>query len=172
MNESELNLVHAARNGEIEAWRSLLDVHAPRLAAYIGARLRRPEIVDKLVADTIYVAWKRLPDLEDASTFASWFRKLGGSVTMRWYKRHHDEGISGAFPVERVPSEFAAPALAALDKAMGELPEKERMALEQRFRAGLEGEELAEVLHIKKADAERLLDKALQHLHETQLKNS
>ena len=88
MNEAEIQLVRAARNGEIAAWRSLLDIYAPRLAAYIGARLRRPEIVDKLVADTIYVAWKRLPDLEDIEDFAAWFRKLGGSVTMRWYKRH------------------------------------------------------------------------------------
>ena len=51
---------------------------------------------------------------------------------------------------------------------MGKLPEKERMALEQRFRAGLQGEELAEVLHTQEKDADLLVEKALQHLQEAQ----
>lgn len=164
MTEEERALLQRSRNGDLEAWRSLIQIHAPRLAAYIGARLRRPEIVDKLVADTVYVAWKHLPDLEQDDKFASWLRRMGGSVAMSWYKRNHGEGISGEFPVGRVSGDPDASRLAALDRALGKLPEKERMALEQRFRAGLRGEELADVLHASLEDIDLLVDKSLEHL--------
>lgn len=166
MNEQEISLVHSSRKGDVEAWRDLMAIHAPRLAAYIGARLRRPEIVDKLVADTIFVAWKHVNDFDDVKDFPSWFRKMGGSVTMSWYKRNHGEGLSGEFPVQRVSESAQAKDIAAVDKALGTLPEKERMALEQRFRAGLEGEDLAEVLHKSESDADALLEKALAHLND------
>ncbi len=165
MNEDELELLKRSRQGDIEAWKSLIDIYSVRLAAYIGARLRRPEIVDKLVADTVYVAWKHLPELEEDKDFPSWFRKMGGSVTMRWYKRNHGEGISGDFPIQRVSEVDQAEELAALDKALGKMPEKQRMALEQRFRAGLQGEALAEVLHASVEDAEMLVEESLKHLH-------
>lgn len=160
----EIALVQASRNGDIEAWRALMAIHGPRLAAYVGARLRRPEIVDKLVADTVFVAWKHLSELEDDREFSSWFRKMGGSVTMRWHKRHHDEGISGEFPVQRCDGLEHAKEIVALDAALGKLPEKERMALEQRFRAGLEGEDLAEVLHLSVEDVNKLVQNGLRHL--------
>lgn len=163
MNNEELELIKQSRQGDIDAWRALIDIYATRLAAYIGARLRRPEIVDKLVADTIYVAWKHLAELEDEKDFPSWFRKMGGSVTMRWYKRNHGEGISGDFPIQRVEG-GQAEELASLDKALGKLPEKKRMALEQRFRAGLQGEALAEVLHATVEDADKLVEESLQLL--------
>ena len=141
MDDHELTLIEKSRTGDFDSWRELVDIYAPRLAAYVGARLRRPDIVDKLVADTVYVAWKNLAELEKPADFPSWFRKMGGSVTMRWYKRHHGEGISGEFPIDRIEDSEQAEEIAAIDKALGKLPEKQRMALEQRFRAGLEGED-------------------------------
>lgn len=158
-------LVRAAQSGDMIAWKQLVAIHAPRLAAYIGARLRRPEIVDRLVADSIYVAWKNLTELENEHDFPAWLRRMGGSVTMRWYKRHNDEGISGEFPMNRCDDPQLAQRIQALDVALGRLSKKERMALEQRYRAGLANDDIAEVLHKEPEQVEDLIQSGLQHLH-------
>ncbi|NRA40399.1 MAG: sigma-70 family RNA polymerase sigma factor [Planctomycetes bacterium] len=167
---TQADLVIAAQAGDLAAWKKLIAIHAPRLAAYIGARLRRPEIVDRLVADSIYVAWKHIAELEDENEFPAWFRRMGGSVTMRWYKRHNDEGISGEFPIERCDNQSLGLEIEELDNALGRLPEKERMALEQRYRAGLQNAEIAEVLHKDPEQVEKLIQSGLRHLQKSRQK--
>jgi RNA polymerase sigma-70 factor (ECF subfamily) len=152
-------------DGDRESWSRLMDRHAPRLAAYLGARLRRHDVVEKLVGEAVYAAWRHLPEYRNATDFGTWFRRLGAHLTMRWYSKNKGQPLAGGFPDSRCADDAEREDMDALETGLGKLPENLRMALEQRYRAGLEGEELAKVLHLADADAaEALVSEALAQL--------
>src|SRR4051812_48045987 len=64
--DDERALVQRAQAGDREAWAALCRSSAPRLAAYLGARLGRPAVIEKLIGDVIVAAWRKLPELQDA----------------------------------------------------------------------------------------------------------
>lgn len=153
-----------ARAGDRAAWEQLVALHAPRLAAYLGARLQRPAVVERLVGETIVAAWERLSELEPGAPFAPWFRRLGAQATLRWRQEHPTEKLREPFPPERCADAPQMERMAALQEALRQMSEPERMALEQRFRAGLTGEALADVLHCDVQTAELLVERALLSL--------
>lgn len=157
-DRSDGELVRAAQNGDRLAWELVIGRHAERLAAYLGARLRRPDVVEKLVADTILMAWKHLDDIEAADGFAPWFRRLGANLALRWHKQHKGESLVGDLPGTGDEQ------LRALDRALGQLPEAQRLVLEHRFRGGLRGVELAEALHSAEGACDAAVDHALSML--------
>ncbi len=159
---SEAELVEAVRSGDHQAWPVLMRRHAPRLAAYLGARLRRPAVVDALVAEAVVVGLQHLSELAPGEGFAAWFRKLGAGIAMRWAREHPDEALDEPFPAGRIPAQHAALAedLAALERAFGQLSEQQRMVLELRWRGGLAGAELGSALRLGGDEAERLADEA------------
>lgn len=155
--------VTRARAGDRDAWAMLVRRHAPRLAAYLGARLRRPAIVEKLVEDAVVLAYRHI---EEASgdDFPAWFRRVGAHVALRWYREHRDEPLTEAFAANTEDTPERHGELARLEKALGGLTDAQRMAIEQRYRGGLGGSDLAAVLHCELAKAERMVDDALAAL--------
>jgi RNA polymerase sigma-70 factor (ECF subfamily) len=162
--DEDAALVERARGGDREAWAALCRRHAPRLAAYLGARLSRPAVVEKLVGDAVVSAWLTLGDLGDTHEFAAWFRRVGAGLAMKWRQENPEEKLKEPFPAERCASPDQADAMRRLQDALRRLPEPQRMALEQRFRGGLSGEALAEVLHLDPAAAEAQIERALADL--------
>jgi len=158
----DAELVEAVRSGDHLAWAALMRRHAPRLAAYLGARLRRPAVVDALVAEAVVAGWQYLGELEDGAGFAAWFRKLGAGIAMRWAREHPGEALEEPFPAGRIPAGSAdrSEQLAILERAIGRLSEPQRMALELRWRGGLVGAELGAALRLDAAEADRLADEA------------
>lgn len=159
---SDAELVEAVRAGDHHAWSALMRRHAPRLAAYLGARLRRPAVVDALVAESVVTGMQYLTELGAGEDFAGWFRKLGAGVAMRWAREHPGEALEEPFPVGRIPAERAglAAELGRLERAIGRLSEQQRMAIELRWRGGLVGSELGAALRLDPDAAERLADEA------------
>jgi RNA polymerase sigma-70 factor (ECF subfamily) len=154
-------LLARARAGNRDAWVALTRRFAPRLAAYLGARLHRPAVVERLVGDTIVSGWGRLNEIEDAAQFPAWFRRLGASFAIQWKTEHPQERIKEPFPESRCGDTEQLLRMRHLQEGLQRLSEQERMALEQRFRGGLTGEALAEVLHCDVATAEELVERAL-----------
>ena len=72
MTIDDESLVVAAQHGDLAAWSTLCARHLPRLAAYLGSRLRRPEVVERLVAEVVAGAWKHLPELDQPADFPAW----------------------------------------------------------------------------------------------------
>lgn len=160
---SDADLVGDARAGDHGAWSVLARRHAPRLAAYLGARLRRPDIVDGLVGESLVAAWLRLAECEDPAQFAAWLRRIGASLAMRWAREHPEAAIETPLPATRLPQAHAA-LLQRLDHAIGALDEVQRMALELRWRGGLAGDALAAAMRSPVEGAERLADEAEERL--------
>lgn len=155
----EADLVAAARAGDHAAWAELVRAHAAGLAAYLGARLRRPEVVDGLVVEAVVSGWASLPAMPAGEAFDTWFRRIGGAIAMRWAREHPGEAIEGLPDPARLPAEHAE-AITELDRRVGALPENERMALELRWRGGLSGDALGAALRLPAEQAEALADRA------------
>jgi RNA polymerase sigma-70 factor, ECF subfamily len=162
MANDDESLVVAAQHGDLAAWSTLCVRHLPRLAAYLGARLRRPEVVERLVADVVAGAWKHLPELENPADFAAWLRKVGGNLALQWSRKHPDEPVAAPFPAVRCggDAELAA-RMVRLDAALGALPDAQRMLLEQHFRGQVDLDTLAAGMHLQREGVEALLDEAL-----------
>ena len=156
----DADLVGEARAGDHAAWASLCRRHAPRLAAYLGARLRRPEIVDQLVGEAVVAAWLHLGELADPVGFSAWFRRVGAGLALKWAREHPDEML--AAPWSRSTAE--QPELLRLDQLVGVLEETARMALELRWRGGMTGAELANALRCRPEEADLLADQAESEL--------
>jgi len=164
-NTADRVLARQAQTGDREAWQQLVNRHVERLCAYLGARVRRHRLVTKLVADTIFASWRHMSEWEpDKEDFASWFRRMGARVTLGWRQKNPDEPLSEDFPEDLVEDPVELERLRQLERAMGQLPENQRMCLEQHFRAGLDGRVLADVLHLSPAEAQGLLEQALDSL--------
>ncbi len=162
MADSDEVLVTRAQGGDRAAWSELCTRHAPRLAAYLGGRLRRPQIVDKLVAEVIAGAWKHLVDLARPSDFPAWFRRVGGNLTLQWCRKHPDEVLGEPFPSERCGGDTALhQRMDDLESALNALSDPQRMALEQHIRGGMDLAALSEALHLEPAAVQALLDEAL-----------
>ncbi len=158
-------LVVAAQAGDKQAWEQLCRRHAPRLAAYLGCRLRRPAVVDRLVAEVIVGGWKHLHELPNAKDFPAWFRKVGGNLTMQWSRRHPDEPQTEPFPADRCGGDPALlKRMERLEQALGGLPDAQRMALEQRFRGDMDIVALSEALKLTPAGVEQVLVEAFAAL--------
>jgi RNA polymerase sigma-70 factor (ECF subfamily) len=164
MNElhDDETLVVAAQRGDLDAWSTLCFRHMPRLAAYLGCRLRRPEVVERVIAEVVLSAWKHLPELEKTADFSPWLRKFGGGLALQWSRKNPDEPIDARFPESRCGSDLdLAQRMVRLDVALGLLPDHQRMLLEQHFRGLVELDELAKSMHVQRDEVERLLDEAL-----------
>ena len=161
---AERVLIQAAMAEDRDAWQQLMELHAPRLAAYLGARLRRHQVVEKLVGDTIYAAWRHREEYSSDQDFVAWFRRLGAHLAMRWHDRHKGVPLAEPFPRERCEGLQQYATMQALDNAMGRMSDKHRMALEQRYRGGLQGAALADVLHVSVDELPVLMDAAFSAL--------
>ena len=165
MPNDDESLVVAAQHGDLDAWAQLSARHLPRLAAYLGSRLRRPEVVERLVAEVLVGAWKHLPELEHPADFSAWLRKVGGSLALQWSRKHPAEPLAAPFPESRCGTDLdLAQRMTHLDAALGTLPDHQRMVLEQHFRGQTALDELAISMHLQTEGIERLLDEALSAL--------
>ncbi len=162
---SDADLVRQARGGDHSAWRSLVLRHSPVLAAYLGTRLRRPTVVERLVATTIVAAWRSLGELKDDQDFAAWLRRLGGSHAMAWHQSHPGEPLDELLPANRrgIDPPLAA-RLGRLDRAIGVLSEEHRKILELHWRGGLDQAALAASLHLDPNHLQAALETALAAL--------
>lgn len=159
---NDADLVAAAQTGNLEAWSTLCHRHAPRLSAYLGSRLRRPQVVEKIVEDAIVAAWKHLPELENPNEFPAWFRRIGANLALLWYREHQNERLTEPFPAKRCGSDpKVADRMNRIEEALGKLSDAQRMALEQHYRGGMRDETLSESMHMDLNAARKLLDEAL-----------
>ena len=162
MTIDDESLVVAAQHGDLAAWSTLCGRHLPRLAAYLGSRLRRPEVVERLVAEVVAGAWKHLPELDQPAEFPAWLRKAGGNLALQWSRKHPDEPVAAPFPANRCGNEPELTAcMTRLDAAIGTLPDAQRMLLEHHFRGQVDLTVLAAGMHLQREQIEVMLEEAL-----------
>jgi DNA-directed RNA polymerase specialized sigma24 family protein len=156
--------LEGARGGDLEAWGRIATRHAPVLAAYLGSRIRRPALVERLVAAALVAGWRHIGEA-DPGDLPGWLRRHAASQAMTWAAEHPSEGLHEPLTESCLPEDpDLGRRLARLDRALGELDESQLRVLELVFRGGADAVRTAEVLHVEPERVPALLADALDAL--------
>jgi RNA polymerase sigma factor (sigma-70 family) len=130
----DVELVLAARTGDINALGLLLQLHRARLYAGAVAHLRDREAAADAVQDTFLVAMTRLHTLRDPAAVLPWLQQIVRNCALMQQRRHrHEVIVSDLDNTDTSPSpEQLLDDNALRDSiwtALEELPEEERVCL-------------------------------------------
>ena len=156
------DLIRAAVAGDDAAFRELLERYKKRAFGVALGIVGDPDEAQDVVQDAFVKAYYNLKEFRFGSNFYTWFYRLlvnqaidrwrkssraaAVSLEEKWLSEESSPGDSVAFP--KTPEELAAnrELAAALNRAIGALPEYHRAVIVLREVDGLAYEEIAKVL--------------------------
>lgn len=68
----EARLISRVAGGELRAFEELYRVYHPRLTRFLSNMLRRPELVEEVLNDTMLVVWRRADSFNGTSKVSTW----------------------------------------------------------------------------------------------------
>ena len=170
---SDSELVSKTLAGDREAFGKLVDRHRRTIFALALQRGFQQAEADDLTQEVFVKAYKSLDSLKETDGFARWLYGIAAHVAAdaaRARKRRRDD-----VTLESVPEATDAPS-ALLDRnlhessdvirAIGELPEDQRMVLTLRYLEGLTPKEIAERLGEPRGTVRSRLHHALSYLQQ------
>lgn len=135
-----------------DAFESLYRGYYPRLRRFIERVTRRPQIVDEIVNDTMYVVWRKAPSYNLRSKVSTWIFGIALRRALKALKRTDD-------PVDFVPDERPDPGSAgpeglllqqetraSIVRALGALSPEHRAVIELTYFEGYSCAEIAEIV--------------------------
>jgi RNA polymerase sigma-70 factor (ECF subfamily) len=150
-------LVALARDGDRAAFDQLADRHSTRLRRVLYRITCDCDAAYDAVQEALIRAWRRLGSFQGRSQFSTWLTRIGINEAYRHLGRRVEEPLELDDQVgERIPSWGRQPDevsesrefLAAVDRALGELPTDYRTAVVLRDVEGLSTADAAEALGI------------------------
>ncbi len=163
--ENEAGLVQAARRGDKDAFRRLVERHAPMLEALCRQILGDAQLTEDVVQESVLQALLNLDRLRRPASFGAWLAGIGLNISRRIVRRRQRDGFSwealqdGGFgaPVDlgEGPEELMLEAERSrrVREAIDALPTGQREAVRAFYLAGLTQSETAELLRV---DAEAI----------------
>jgi RNA polymerase sigma-70 factor (ECF subfamily) len=153
----EQQLVERARHGDQDAFNMLAGRYSTRLRRTLYRITRDCDAAYDAVQEALMRAWQSIGRFEGRSQFYTWLTRIGINEAYRGLRRPTEESLEVDDHVgERIPTWGSQPDavfesrefLAAVDRALGELPLDYRTAVTLRDVDGLSAAESAEVLGI------------------------
>ena len=151
--EQQAALVEAVARGERRAFEQLYAMFFRPLSGYLLRMVRDPALVEELVDDTFFEAWKHAARFRGESRLSTWLFGIARNRALnalRALKPPHDELEDNAVFADsaHAPDRQASrrQTAQALDAALAELPVDQREALDLVLHQGLSYEEAAQVL--------------------------
>ena len=126
--------IEAIKEGDLEAFRSLVDEHSPQVYAYFASRLTDAAAVDDLTQDTFVAAWQNLERYEPYKEFGAWLTGIAKNKLLNHFRsrrrragalerlRHEIATCTEEF-LERVRGEHVRHQVGRLRRCMEDLPE-------------------------------------------------
>jgi RNA polymerase sigma-70 factor (ECF subfamily) len=157
-------LLEAARRGEEDAFRRLVEPHRVQLHRHCQRMLGSAQDADDAMQEVMLRAWRSLPSFQGRASLRSWLYKIATNACLSAIERR---------PSGVVPIDYEAPAdphdeadngyedtAAALEVALGRLPSSQRAALLLREVLGYSAGEIASVLGTSTASVNSALQRA------------
>ncbi len=165
----DLDLVVAARRGDEDAFRSLIERHAGRLLRL--ARTITPEHAEDAVQETVLAAWKSLPTFRGDAAITTWLHTICTRQAMRFVDHRVVEALDAMAASQREwqdpdwtvnPAEVVAHAglRDELDGAISRLPVVYRTALVLHDVEGLTALEVAKATAVPVGTAKSRIRRA------------
>jgi RNA polymerase sigma factor (sigma-70 family) len=177
----DATLVHAAREGNKEAFALLLDRHWPLLLALCRRMMGNADLAQDVAQEAALQAFLSLDRLRRAEQFGSWLSGIGLNICRHWLRRrsHADtswEELCGGryYPERDLPDEDVGPEeraemadlRARVQRAVADLPRGQRVAIVLFYLYGLSQTEVAAHLGIEVGAVKTRLHKARETLRE------
>jgi RNA polymerase sigma-70 factor (ECF subfamily) len=88
--------VDAARRGDREAFRHLVEVHARALFTLCARITRDAALAEDAVQEALFNAYRHLADFDGRSTFKTWLHRIAVNAALEQLRRRRDHEIAGA----------------------------------------------------------------------------
>ena len=151
-----------AQSGDNAARQALYDQTIKGVYYIVSRLVERQEDVEDLVQDTYVSAYTKLDRLSDPQAFVKWLHRIATNTAANHLKKkrpvlfatdEQEEQVLGSIPAvgeDFIPEEFALnqELRTTLMDAIGQLPEKQRMAIFLHYYEGTPVKELAEALNV------------------------
>jgi RNA polymerase sigma-70 factor, ECF subfamily len=155
--DDEQRLLQRARGGDQDAFNELAGRYSTRLRRTLYRITRDCDAAYDAVQEALVRAWQSIDRFEGRSRFYTWLTRIGINEAYRGLRRPTEEPLDVDDQVgQRIPTWGNRPDevfesrefLAAVERALGELPLDYRTAVTLRDVEGLSAAEAAEVLEI------------------------
>jgi RNA polymerase sigma factor (sigma-70 family) len=151
-NAGELVLLDKVRRGDRAAFEALYRLYHPRLTRFLLRLVRRPQLVEEVLNDTLLVVWQRPDSFHGNSKLSTWIFAIAYRKAMKGLGRFDDprddpDGQERASE-EQGPEEDSA-AFRRRDllvRAMDELTPSHRAVVELTYYQELDYNEIGQIL--------------------------
>jgi RNA polymerase sigma-70 factor, ECF subfamily len=164
-------LVERARDGDHDAFTTLIDVCIGRLDAAARLVLRDPELAGDAVQDTLIRVWRDLPGLRDPDRFDAWLHRLLMNACLDLARRRRRRPIEvDLLPTDVIATRDVARDVAnrdMVDAALQRLEPAHRAVVVMHFFLGMPLSEVAAILSIPLGTAKSRLHYSLAAMRAT-----
>ena len=156
MPDPDAELIARVADQDRSAFEELFHRYYRRLFAFVHRLVRRSDLVDEAVSDTLFVVWRQAGEFDGRSRVSSWIfgiayrralKTLDRDVRRRRGERDLADVAEAVDPAPGPDSRAAArEATGELARALAELPAEQRAVVELTFVAGCSYAEIATIL--------------------------
>lgn len=167
-------LIRDARAGDAFAFGRIFDEFHQPVYRFIASRVHRPSDVEDLTQLVFVKALEALPRYEQRGIpFGGWLFRLARNTVIDHVRTRHDhaelDAVSEHASTDAGPEQITSirQDLDAVSRALAELTDEQREAIELRFFAGLSAREAAEVMGKQEGTVRGLQFRAIAALRRT-----
>ncbi len=151
-SREESGLIARISAGDLRAFETLYKLYHPRLTRFLANMMRRPQLVEEVLNDTLLVVWRRADSYNGASKVSTWIFAIAYRKALKALQRH-DDPIEDKHPERRESPEAGPEQLlgsrqsqAILLRAMDELSAAHRAVVDLTYFHEIGYREIAEIM--------------------------
>lgn len=169
-SREERELLARIAAGDSAAFRALYLRYHKRMSRFLMRFLRRHEMIEEVINDTLYTVWCKAGDYRGESQVSTWIFGIGYRKALKALKRAGDEPVLDAsVDPESLSAAHDAGAgqremRQAIDQALATLPPVQRLAIELAYFMGHSCEEIAAITDCPVNTVKTRLFHAREHL--------
>jgi len=172
--EPEIEWMARIRDGDMEAFRCLVEAHQARVVGTISKMLGSDAEAEDLAQQVFIRIWKSAPRYRPTAKFTTWLFRITRNLVFNELrrKRHFvDQADEMPEPAERRDQEpdkvlMKGELQSAIQNAIDQLPESQRLAIIMRRYEGMAYEEIAAVMGTTVPAVKSILFRARAELRE------
>jgi RNA polymerase sigma factor (sigma-70 family) len=148
----EWELLAQVARGDLQAFETLYRVYQPRLTRFLTTLLKRPQLIEEVLDDTMMVVWQTAGNFRGSSKPSTWvfaiaYRKAH-KAKARWPDPVEDPEVDNRVSEDPLPDQHLhhERLRGALMKAMDQLSADHRAVVDLTYFHGLGYREIAEIV--------------------------
>lgn len=167
--QEDVRLIERIAGGDLRAFETLYRAYHPRLTRFLTNMLRRPQLVEEALNDTMMVVWKRPEKFNGTSKVSTWIFAVAYRTALKARSRVQDpvdpaeapEPVDDGTPEQDLGHRQVS---AILVQAMGTLSPEHRAVLDLTYFHDIGYREIADILGCPVGTVKTRMHHARKHL--------